>query len=106
MTTTQYLNIIYMFLVLMPLELGIVAAFAWACIRDEHTNQPAFWYALMCIGVLIPEIIRGVMIVSGMMPAHCKHVQLWIAELAPFGGFIYEVVKRYLDKVRTKIRSD
>jgi hypothetical protein len=99
MTETQYLTLIKMFMILMPLELGIVGMFAWACIKNQDTNHPAFWYALLCIGVLLPEIVRGVCILYQKMPPHPKHVELWIIELIPFGGFIYEICKRYLYKV-------
>ena len=93
MTESTYLAIIRIFMVIMPLELGIVALFARACIKTGQTNQPAFWFSLLCIGVLIPEMLRSIFILLGELPPHRKLLCLWIMELAPFGGFIHEIVR-------------
>lgn len=106
MTSEIYVLIIKVFMTIMPIELIFVATFAWACIDNKDTHQPAFWYALLCIGVLVPEIIRGAFILSGdMEPVH-KQVALWILELIPFGGFLYELKKRYASKFWANFRSD
>lgn len=106
MTDSLYLILIKCFLVLMPIELGIVGAFAWVCIQHHKTDQPAFWYALLCTGVLIPELVRGVCILLEKLPPHPKHLVFWISELLPFGGFVYEISKRHLTKVWANFRND
>jgi len=106
MTHSHYLTLLKIFLIVMPIELAIVGAFAWACVQNNKTNQPAFWYALMCIGVLVPEIIRAIIILHGDIPPQCKDISLWVAELFPFGGFLYDLIKRHFFKVWTNFRND
>ena len=106
MTPEYYYIIIQLFMIVMPVELCLVSLFAKICIQNKTTDQPAFWYALMCVGVLIPEMIRGTFILFGNIPPHCKDVQLWILELFPFGGFAYEILKKHLRNVLTKIRNE
>lgn len=106
MTPETYRTLIRYFLWLMPIELLIVTAFAWACILKHQTHQPAFWCALLCIGVLVPEILRSICILTGDMPPHRKEFQLWLVEMLPFGGFVYDVTKRYLVKLWLNVRNN
>lgn len=106
MSETTYLTLLRVFMIIMPIELGLVALFAWACIHTEQTHQPAFWFALLCIGVLIPEILRSLLILLGELPPHRKLLLLWMVELSPFGGFLHEIIRRYVYKIRANFRND
>ena len=99
MNVEHYRILVKVFMGIMPLFFVIMLAYGHACIRSKRTDQPAFWYAMFYAGVLFTEMLRGILILMGVMAAHPKDVYYWLAQHIPLGGFLYEVGKRHLKKV-------
>lgn len=106
MDEITYLFIIKAFMCIMPFTLTLISVFAWSCITSKATDQPAFWLSLICIGILLGEIVRGWLILNGVLPPHPKDVTVWIMQMIPFGGLVYAILERYWKKMATLLKQD
>ena len=101
-----YVTLIKIFMILMPCELCIIRWYVRAATKHATLTQREYQYALMSQGILFAEIVRGLLILINILPAHPKDVYIWGAEIWILGGLIYEVVKKHIRKSLEKAMLD
>lgn len=99
MNARTYMIIIRCFMVSMPVMLLWLVRFIRVSRKTGQTQNPVYEWALICSGILAGEIVRGWLILRGILPPHPKNVYVWLAQLVPFGGLFYAILARQFRKI-------
>ena len=91
------------YLYIMCVELLIFGLYLHRCLSKKETTHPLFKLAELCFWVLVIEICRCYLILSGVFRPTVKAIWLYRIEMIPFMLVSYEIIRKGLIKLYHKV---